>query len=134
MPQAGESRVNPQPFRNSEAATTIKRGHVIKLGTNYGQAGNDALLNIAATTNGIGVAYETAAPGAMFAAELAPGAIVPVQLGTGGATRGVLLTSEGDGDLIVTVTSGQRAFIMALEAGADQDVIEGLFLGLFIVP
>lgn len=133
MPQAGETRGNPQSFRNAEASTTIKRGHAIKLGTNYNQAGNDALLNVAGTTRAVGICLDKdALAGEQLTAEISHGEIVIVRLGAS-LSRGALLVSDTDGDHIAAST-GNLAHAILLEAGGDGDEREAIFCPNIIAP
>lgn len=122
---------------NLTASGTINPFRFVELNTANpftGQSANAASDNILGVTDGSVYQYDqTAHAIAGRQITLQPSNTVQVQLGSGGAAIANLLTSDANGRAVVG-SSTQVCYYIALEAGAEDEIIRAFRIGTRVVP
>lgn len=111
-----------------DAASTATKGKGVKFG-----AADNLIIDDTAGDAGFAIALETGVAGAVVQVALLGYAVVPVLVGTGGATRGAYAISTSDGFTNQTMGGGNTLRNIAgrfMQTGVLGDMV-GLLLGNF---
>lgn len=114
-----------RPF-TVKAAAAVTKGKRVKFG-----ASDSEVEDCGANENGIGVALASAVAGAQCQIALDGVAIVPVLVGTGGATRGAFAVTVADGFTNQTIGGGSTLVHIAgkfMQTGVVGDLV-GMLIG-----
>ena len=132
--------MSARPLRITEFSGAIIRSYTVKASSTAtkGKAakldGSGAVLDIAAVSdNAIGIFLDTGAAGDVVRVALWGAGVVPVLVGTGGATEGAPLKYVSDGATTATIGGGTVKQIIVgqcLETGVAGDLV-GCNLGCF---
>ncbi len=102
-----------------KAAAILSKGMCVKAGADAKHVDKSA----AATSKNIGI-VQNDCPAIGDLAEVAlPGGGGKAVLGSGGCAFGDLLTADSGGALVVTTTPGDRYIAIAMDAGAQGDLV-----------
>lgn len=96
-------------------------------------SGQYALCGLGAKPDAVGDNFPVAS-GAQLRGVALRGIVKKLEVGTGGVTLGAKVSSDANGKIVLSVTSGHEYIGKALRAGAAGDVVEVLFLGQGSVP
>jgi hypothetical protein len=116
-------------IRAYQVGTAVTRGKLVKLVTD-----DDHVTDASAAEQGIGIALETSttADARVQVAMLAGAAIVPVLVGTGGATRGAYAAAVANG--FTNQSTGGGTVAKHIAGVFTQTGVAGDYVGLLVCP